>query len=59
MLKLEGARRAASRMVSRTSAGIYTASNTFTARLFNIGSISPFIAASMLLLQHTSVAVAT
>src|SRR6266851_2110900 len=59
-LKLEGAWRAASRICSRNTRGISTGSKALTARLWKSASrISLMGGASMLLLQHRSVANAT
>ena len=46
MLKLDGARRAASRICSRVSGGIFTGSKTFTALLWKI-AIEDVIHASL------------
>src|SRR5579862_187034 len=60
MLKLDGARRAASSICSRVCGGILMGSKTLTALLLKIASrMGLIIVTSMLLLQHTYVAVAT
>src|ERR1700676_2214235 len=59
ILKLEGAWRAASRICSRNTCGISTASKALTARLWKSASRISLMGTSMLLLQQICVAYAT